>query len=97
MSKVSELIKAAQSHGEPLFKGWNEEDHPRDEAGRFGDSVQASGAAREASSRAHRTGNADEHAHAGRLHWRAARLAMNDTSRDEHALEARRHDARANK
>lgn len=42
MSNVSELIKAAQSNGVPLFAGlhkaeWREEDHPRDENGRFGD------------------------------------------------------------
>lgn len=41
MSDVSELIKAAQANGAPLFPGlrkaeWNEDDHPRDDNGRFG-------------------------------------------------------------
>lgn len=98
MSTVSELIKAAHSNGEPLFKGaWSEEDHPRDGDGRFAESANANAAANEASSRAKRTDNANEHARAARLHWRASRLAMNQEDADRHAVEARTHDLRANR
>lgn len=98
MSTVSELIKAAQSNGEQLFKGvWNEELHPRDGNGCFAESVNATAAANEASSRARRTDNANEHARAARLHWRASRLAMNQEDADRHASEARSHDLRANR
>lgn len=95
MSTVSEMIKAQHAKGELLFKG----DVPGHEfhGNQYGDSINASASANDASSRAKRTGNADEHARAARLHWRAARLAMNDESRQSHANSARAHDVEANK
>jgi len=93
MNKVSELIKAAK--GEPLFKGdlVGHEFH----GNQYAASVKASGDAREASSKANRTDDKGEHARAGRLRWTAARLAMDDGTRQEHIREARAHDARADK